>query len=65
MTAVISKLKVHFPDRNDEVRMIGITGTWSVATQHFVAKVKWVNYFLTFTTFLTFSSSVFCFFYLA
>ena len=35
--------------------MVGITATWSVATQHFAAKVNWVYYFLTFF------SSVFCF----
>ena len=31
-----------FPDGNEEVQMVGITATWSVATQRFVAKVNWV-----------------------
>ena len=31
-----------FPDGNEEVQMVGITATWSVATELFVAKVNWV-----------------------
>ena len=47
---------MHFPDGNDEVQMVGITASWSVATPFCGLGQVGI-------LFLNFFSSVFCFFF--